>query len=158
MKPVVTVFGVDYLLAIGTIFPIAKTVFMRSVVRFLPAISVTTSTRTQKNPIKSSIHTKPISEKAKNALFEFLRAILAAIVALVTALTASSCGATTRAVITNRADSTQTTVSITTNNTHIGRSKFARINSPTFAVIHDNGTILNHILLLGKQICLHDFL
>ncbi len=59
---------------------------------------------------------KPLSEKAKNALFEFLRAILAAIVALVTALTASSCGATTRAVITNRADSTQTTVSITTNN------------------------------------------
>ena len=59
---------------------------------------------------------KPLSEKAKNALFEFLRAILAAIVAFVTALTASSCGATTRAVITNRADSTQTTVSITTNN------------------------------------------
>ena len=59
---------------------------------------------------------KPISEKTKNALLEFLRAILAAVVALVTSLTASSCGATTRAVITNRADSTQTTVSITTNN------------------------------------------
>lgn len=59
---------------------------------------------------------KPISEKTKNALLEFLRALLAAVVALVTALTASSCGATTRAVITNRADSTQTTVSITTNN------------------------------------------
>lgn len=59
---------------------------------------------------------KPLSEKSKKALFEFLRAILAAIVALVTALTAASCGATTRAVITNRADSTQTTVSITTNN------------------------------------------
>lgn len=59
---------------------------------------------------------KPLSEKAKHALLEFLRAILAAIVALVTALTTSSCGATTRAVITNRADSTQTTVSITTNN------------------------------------------
>lgn len=59
---------------------------------------------------------KPLSEKSKKALFEFLRALLAAIVALVTALTASSCGSTTRAVITNRADSTQTTVSITTNN------------------------------------------
>ncbi len=59
---------------------------------------------------------KPISEKTKQALLEFMRALLAAIVALVTALTASSCGATTRAVITNRADSTQTTVSITTNN------------------------------------------
>lgn len=59
---------------------------------------------------------KPLNEKSKKALFEFLRALLAAIVALVTALTASSCGATTRAVITNRADSTMTTVSITTNN------------------------------------------
>ncbi len=59
---------------------------------------------------------KPLSEKTKQALLEFMRAVLAAIVALVTALTASSCGATTRAVITNRADSTQTTVSITTNN------------------------------------------
>ncbi len=59
---------------------------------------------------------KPLSEKTKQALLEFMRALLAAIVALVTALTASSCGATTRAVITNRADSTQTTVSITTNN------------------------------------------
>ena len=59
---------------------------------------------------------KPLSEKTKQALLEFLRALLAAIVALVTALTASSCGSTTRAVITNRADSTQTTVSITTNN------------------------------------------
>lgn len=59
---------------------------------------------------------KPLNEKSKKALFEFLRALLAAIVALVTALTASSCGATTRAVITNRADSTTTTVSITTNN------------------------------------------
>ncbi len=59
---------------------------------------------------------KPLSEKSKTALFEFLRALLAAIVALVTALTASSCGATTRAVITNRADSTTTSVTITTNN------------------------------------------
>ena len=59
---------------------------------------------------------KPLSEKTKQALLEFMRALLAAIVSLVTALTASSCGATTRAVITNRADSTQTTVSITTNN------------------------------------------
>ncbi len=59
---------------------------------------------------------KPLSEKTKQALLEFMRAVLAAIVALVTALTASSCGSTTRAVITNRADSTQTTVSITTNN------------------------------------------
>ena len=59
---------------------------------------------------------KPLSDKTKQALFEFLRALLAAIVALVTALTASSCGSTTRAVITNRADSTQTTVSISTNN------------------------------------------
>ncbi len=116
MKLVVTVFGADYLLVLGTTFPIAKIVFTLNVVRFLPAISATTLTRIQKNPIKSLIHMKPLSEKAKNALFEFLRAILAAIVALVTALTASSCGATTRAVITNRADSTQTTVSITTNN------------------------------------------
>ena len=59
---------------------------------------------------------KPLSEKTKQALLEFMRALLAAIVALVTALTASSCGSTTREVITNRADSTQTTVSITTNN------------------------------------------
>lgn len=59
---------------------------------------------------------KTLSEKTKQALLEFMRALLAAIVALVTALTASSCGSTTRAVITNRADSTQTTVSITTNN------------------------------------------
>lgn len=59
---------------------------------------------------------RPLSEKTKRALLEFMRAVLAAIVALVTALTASSCGSTTRAVITNRADSTQTTVSITTNN------------------------------------------
>ncbi len=116
MKPVATVFGADYLLALGTIFPTVKIVFTLNVVRFLPAISATTLTRIQKNLIKSLIHMKPLSEKAKNALFEFLRAILAAIVALVTALTASSCGATTRAVITNRADSTQTTVSITTNN------------------------------------------
>lgn len=59
---------------------------------------------------------KPLSEKSKQALLEFMRALLAAFVALVTALTASSCGSSTRAVITNRADSTQTTVSITTNN------------------------------------------
>lgn len=59
---------------------------------------------------------KPLNEKSKRALIEFLRALLAAIVALVTALTASSCGSTTRAVISNRADSTHTTVSITTNN------------------------------------------
>ncbi len=59
---------------------------------------------------------KPLSDKTRQALLEFLRALLAAIVALVTALTASSCGATTRAVITNRADSTTTTVTITTNN------------------------------------------
>ncbi len=116
MKPVATVSGADYLLAIGTTFLIVKIAFTQNVVRFLPAISATTSTRIQKNPIKLLIHMKPLSEKAKNALFEFLRAILASIVALVTALTASSCGATTRAVITNRADSTQTTVSITTNN------------------------------------------
>ncbi len=116
MKPVATVFGADYLLAIGTTFQIAKTAFTLNVVRFPLAISATISIRIQKNPIKSLINMKPLSEKAKNALFEFLRAILAAIVALVTALTASSCGATTRAVITNRADSTQTTVSITTNN------------------------------------------
>ncbi len=116
MKPVATVFGADYLPAIGTTFPTAKTVYTQNVVRFLPAIFVITSIPIQKNPIKLLINMKPLSEKAKNALFEFLRAILAAFVALVTALTASSCGATTRAVITNRADSTQTTVSITTNN------------------------------------------
>ncbi len=116
MKPVATVFGADYLPAIGTTFPTVKIAFTQNVVRFLPAISAITSTRIQKNLIKSLIHMKPLSEKAKNALFEFLRAILAAIVALVTALSASSCGSTTRAVITNRADSTQTTVSITTNN------------------------------------------
>lgn len=116
MKLVATVFGADYLLAIGMTFQIATTVFTLNVVRFPLAISAIISTRIQKNPIKSLIIMKPLSEKAKNALFEFLRAILAAIVALVTALTASSCGATTRAVITNRADSTQTTVSITTNN------------------------------------------
>lgn len=116
MKPVVTVFGVDYQPAIGMTFLIAKIVFTLNVVRFLLVTSVITSTLTQKNPIKSLIHMKPLSEKTKNALFEFLRVILAAIVALVTALTASSCGSTTRAVITNRADSTQTTVSITTNN------------------------------------------
>lgn len=116
MKPVATVLGADYLLVIGTTFQIAKTAYTQNVARFPPAIFVTTSIPIQKNPIKSLINMKPLSEKAKNALFEFLRAILAAIVALVTALTASSCGATTRAVITNRADSTQTTVSITTNN------------------------------------------
>lgn len=116
MNPVATVFGADYLPVIGMTFQIAITVFMLNVVLFLPAISATTSILIQKNLIKSLINMKPLSEKAKNALFEFLRAILAAIVALVTALTASSCGATTRAVITNRADSTQTTVSITTNN------------------------------------------
>lgn len=116
MKPVATVFGADYLLAIGMTFLIAKIVFTLNVAHFLPAISVTTSIPIQKNLTKLLINMKPLSEKAKNALFEFLRAILAAIVALVTAITASSCGATTRAVITNRADSTQTTVSITTNN------------------------------------------
>lgn len=116
MKPVATVLGAVYLPVIGMTFPIARIVFMLNFVRFLLAISVITSIPIQKNPIKSLINMKPLSEKAKNALFEFLRAILAAIVALVTALTASSCGATTRAVITNRADSTQTTVSITTNN------------------------------------------
>ncbi len=116
MKPVATVFGADYLLVIGMTFPTVKTAFTQNVVRFLPAISATILTRIQKNPTKSLIHMKPLSEKAKNALLEFLRAILAAVVALVTAVTASSCGATTRAVITNRADSTQTTVSITTNN------------------------------------------
>ena len=116
MKLAATAFGADYLPVIGTIFQTAKIVFTLNVARFLPAISATTSIPTQKNHIKSLINMKPLSEKAKNALFEFLRAILAAIVALVTALTASSCGATTRAVITNRADSTQTTVSITTNN------------------------------------------
>lgn len=116
MKLVVTVFGADYLLAIGTTFLTAKTAFTQNAVRFPRVISVTISILIQKNPIKSLINMKPLSEKAKNALFEFLRAILAAIVALVTAITASSCGSTTRAVITNRAASTQTTVSITTNN------------------------------------------
>ena len=116
MKPAATVFVADSLLAIGMTSRIAKTVFTLNVALFLPAISVTTSILIQKNPIKSLINMKPLSEKTKNALLEFLRAILAAIVALVTALTAASCGATTRAVITNRADSTQTTVSITTNN------------------------------------------
>lgn len=116
MKPAATVFGADYLPVIGMTFQIVKTASMLNVVRFLPAIFVITSIPIQKNLIKLLINMKPLSEKAKNALFEFLRAILAAIVALITALTASSCGATTRAVITNRADSTQTTVSITTNN------------------------------------------
>ena len=116
MKPVATEFGAVFLPAIGTTFQIAIIAFMLNVARFLPAIFVITSIPIQKNPIKSLINMKPLSEKTKNALLEFLRAILAAVVALVTALTASSCGATTRAVITNRADSTQTTVSITTNN------------------------------------------
>lgn len=116
MIPVATVLGADFLLVIGMTYPTVKIVFTLNVVHFLPVISVTTLIPIQKNLTKSLINMKPLSEKAKNALFEFLRAILAAIVALVTALTASSCGATTRAVITNRADSTQTTVSITTNN------------------------------------------
>lgn len=56
-----------------------------------------------------------MSEKTKKALIELLRAVLAAVVSLVTALTASGCG-TTRAVITNRADNTTTDVKITTSN------------------------------------------
>lgn len=56
-----------------------------------------------------------MTEKTKTALLEFLRGILAALVALVTTLIAGSCG-TTRAVVTNRAEQTTTTIRITTAN------------------------------------------
>lgn len=56
-----------------------------------------------------------MTEKMKSALLEFLRGILAALVAFVTALLASACG-TTRAVVTNRAEQTTTTIKITTAN------------------------------------------
>lgn len=56
-----------------------------------------------------------ISDKAKKALYELLRQVLAAIVALVTALTATSCGIT-KAQIKTSADNTASTITITTNN------------------------------------------
>lgn len=57
-----------------------------------------------------------MKEKTKQALLELFRAVLAAIVAFATAMLTSSCGSTTRAVVQNRADSTTTSVTITTNN------------------------------------------
>lgn len=59
---------------------------------------------------------KQLSDKTKSALIEFLRALLASLVALLTALLASGCGTTTRAVVTNNRENTSTTISITTSN------------------------------------------
>lgn len=59
---------------------------------------------------------KQLSDKTKSALIEFLRALLAALVALLTALFASGCGTTTRAIVTNNRENTSTTISITTSN------------------------------------------
>lgn len=57
-----------------------------------------------------------LSDKTKSALFEFLRALLAAIVAFVTALLSTGCGSTTKALINNRAEGVTTTVTIRTEN------------------------------------------
>lgn len=59
---------------------------------------------------------KPMSEKTKQILKELLRSVVAALVAAITAFFSTSCGSTTRAVIHNRAEGTETAVSITTNN------------------------------------------
>lgn len=56
-----------------------------------------------------------LSETAKKALVEFIRAVAMAAIAFLTAVFVPSCG-TTRAVITNRADNTSTEVKISTNN------------------------------------------
>lgn len=56
-----------------------------------------------------------MSEKYKKILYEFLRGLLAAVVAAVTALLADSCGST-RAVVRANADNTVSTITITTNN------------------------------------------
>lgn len=57
-----------------------------------------------------------MKEKTKSALIELLRAVVAALVAFATCMMSNSCGSTTRAVISNRAEQTTTSVTITTNN------------------------------------------
>lgn len=57
-----------------------------------------------------------MTEKTKNALKEFIRVVLAALVSFLTAVFCESCGSTTRATISNRAENTVTEVKITTNN------------------------------------------
>lgn len=61
----------------------------------------------------------PISimkENVKQALYEFIKAVLLALVGFISAVLVTSCGSTTRALIRNHAESTSTTVTITTNN------------------------------------------
>lgn len=57
-----------------------------------------------------------MTEKTKKALSELLRQLLSALVAFVTALLATSCGSTVKAVVTNGASGTTTSVSVTTSN------------------------------------------
>ncbi|QCS36684.1 hypothetical protein [Capybara microvirus Cap3_SP_612] len=57
-----------------------------------------------------------MKETTKRALLEFAKTVLNAFIAFLTATLVVSCGSTTKAIIKNGADSTTTTVSITTNN------------------------------------------
>lgn len=57
-----------------------------------------------------------LKEKTKKALIEFLKAIAMAVIGFATALLTSSCGSTTKATVRNMADSSVSTITITTNN------------------------------------------
>ncbi|QCS36506.1 hypothetical protein [Capybara microvirus Cap3_SP_437] len=56
-----------------------------------------------------------MKESTKTALKELAKCILTALIAFITAILSSSCG-TTRAVVTNKAEQTNTEIKITTNN------------------------------------------
>ncbi|QCS36096.1 hypothetical protein [Capybara microvirus Cap1_SP_123] len=56
-----------------------------------------------------------MKESTKIALKELAKCILTALIAFITAILSSSCG-TTRAVVTNKAEQTNTEIKITTNN------------------------------------------
>lgn len=57
-----------------------------------------------------------LSEKTKKALIEFIKAIALALIGFATALLTSSCGSTTKATVRHTADSSVTSITITTNN------------------------------------------
>lgn len=75
-----------------------------------------------------------LTEKTRQALIELARGLLAAIVAFLTTLLSSSCGLT-RAVVTNRAADTSTTITITTNNP-------TTVTTPVTADVHTKDTLL----------------
>lgn len=56
-----------------------------------------------------------LSSKAKKALIELAKGVLTALIAFLTALCVESC-ANTRALVTNKASGTETTIKITTAN------------------------------------------